>query len=104
MLRRFLRFRAYYALQRGRAQLSAETQRVVTTTLPHGLLQRGRAQLSAESIVYNNRIHSPSCALQRGRAHVSAETPGQTENLLLGIHGFNGAALIERGNFPSITC
>ncbi len=39
-----------YTLQRGRAQLSAETQREILIEMRTDLLQRGRAQLSAETL------------------------------------------------------
>ncbi len=68
---------SHNALQRGRAQLSAESVRLgLLDADPLRALQRGRAQLSAE------RRFLPPCMatqppLQRGRAQLSAESrPG----------------------------
>ena len=88
-------------LQRGRAQLSAESELLSVMVWPYQMLQRGRAQLSAERSNCNFRAPSDmdastrprsiergefinilwwySCSmLQRGRAQLSAERDWNT--------------------------
>ena len=107
-------------LQRGRAHVSAETDRPNSCTIPlmmasmgprsrergnsfSGMnsrdialdgLQRGRAHVSAETFRYSLADGLTDTQLQRGRAHVSAETPPSHVTIRQArLSSFNGAAL-----------
>ena len=61
------------SLQRGRAEISAETTDTVPLPVDFTKLQRGRAEISAETTTSSMSRRKP-CLLQRGRAEISAET------------------------------
>ncbi len=84
------------ALQRGRAQLSAEWRWIGSCGGRNILLQRGRAQLSAECSISAAVIISYEM-LQRGRAQLSAECTEQRSVQLRGVLASTGPRSIERG-------